>query len=205
MIDRRTFIAGAAAATAALFLPRPAAAAPISLNAISNYLNRMQTAESPFTQLNADGSISTGTLYIQRPGRMRFDYDPPEETLVMAGGGQVAIFDARSNSRTPEQYPLAQTPLNLILERNVDLARRNMVVAHRQEGPKTIVVAQDPQRPEIGRLELVFTDNPVELRQWVVVDDTGSRTTTVLGDLKTGGSYPASLFSIRGEINARSR
>ncbi len=119
--------------------------------ALSAYLNGLQTAEADFTQINADGTISTGRLYIKRPGRVRFEYTPPDKTLVMAGGGQVAIFDGGSNNSQPEQYPLARTPLNLILERNVDLGRRSMVVGHDYDGTATVVTAQDPEHPEYGR------------------------------------------------------
>ena len=124
-MDRRTFIAAAAASIAAT----PALAQKLSLNQISAYLNTIQTAKTDFTQVNDDGSRSTGTFYIKRPGRMRFEYNPPEKLLVMAGAGEVGVFDGKSNRRSAERYPLARTPLNLILEKNVNLARRNMVVA----------------------------------------------------------------------------
>jgi len=64
--------------------------------------------------------LSTGQIYIKRPGRIRFEYNAPDNSLMIAGGGQVAIFDPRSNTR-PDRYPLNQTPLSIILERNVDL------------------------------------------------------------------------------------
>lgn len=200
---RRTFLlTGSAVAIAAAL---PAQAAQISLNRISAYLNALQTAEAGFTQINPDGTISTGRVYIKRPGRARFEYDPPEESLVMAGGGQVAIFDAKSNLGRPEQYPLARTPLSIILERNVDLSRRDMVVGHTYDGTATTVIAQDPAHPEYGRIELNFTDNPVELRQWVVVDGSGARTTIILRDMTTGGDLRASLFSITYETQQRNR
>lgn len=202
-MDRRTFLSAAASAAAGAALARPAFAQALSLNAISNYFNGMQTAQSPFTQVNADGTISTGTLYIRRPGRMRFEYNPPEDLLVLASGGQMAVFDGKSNQGRPEQYPLAETPLNLILQPRVDLAQTGMVVGHSQDGPKTVVVAQDPQRPEIGQIEMVFTDNPIQLRQWVVIDDAGNRTTTILGALQGGGDFPASLFNIVNETQRR--
>ncbi|EKE44268.1 outer membrane lipoprotein carrier protein LolA [Oceaniovalibus guishaninsula JLT2003] len=200
MLTRRTLVATGLAAT---LVAGPARAAPIPLADLSRYLNALQSARSDFTQINDDGTISTGTIYIQRPGRVRFVYNPPERTLVMAGGGQVAIFDGKSNSVTPEQYPLSRTPLSIILERNVDLARRGMVVGHRQDGVKTIVTAQDPANPEYGTIELVFTGNPVELRQWVITDGSGSRTTVVLGGLEAGGSFPSRYFSIPTEVARR--
>lgn len=188
------------AALAAFALP--AGAQEIPLSALSSYLNSFSTAKSSFTQINSDGTISTGTLYIKRPGRVRFEYDPPENALVMAGGGQVAIFDPKSN-QPPEQYPLKRTPLNLILERQVDLARANMVVGHFSDETTTTVVAQDPENPDYGRIDLVFTDGPVELRKWVIHDDAGGETTVILGPLETGLDLPPSLFNIVFETEAR--
>ena len=180
----------------------PAMAEKLSLNQISAYLNGIQTATSDFTQINDDGSIVKGKIYIKRPGRVRFEYAPPEQSLVMAGGGQVAIFDAKSN-QPPEQYPLSRTPLSLILERNVDLARRNMVVGNKSDGKTTTVTAQDPDHPDYGTIQLVFTANPAELRQWVITDGTGGQTTVILGALTKGVDLPSTLFNIVYETDRR--
>ena len=180
----------------------PAMADKIPLGELSAYLNRLTTAETDFTQINADGSISTGKLYIKRPGRVRFEYAPPDESLVLASSGSVAIFDAKSN-QAPEQYPLRRTPLNLILARDVDLGRAKMVVGHVEDGTSTRVRAQDPESPEYGTIDLVFTAEPVTLRQWVITDDLGQQTTVILGELQTGGDYPPSLFSISTEAEKR--
>jgi outer membrane lipoprotein-sorting protein len=185
----------------AVALAAPAAADPVPLREINAYLNSFATAESSFTQINADGTVSTGSLYLERPGRARFEYDD-EELLVMAGGGRLAIFDGRSNS-SADQYPLADTPLSIILERRVDLASSGMVVGQDYDGTSTRIVVQDPERPEIGTLELVFTDDPVELRQWVVTDQSGQQTTIALGALRTGVDVPAILFSIPQELDRR--
>jgi len=179
-------------------LALPAAAEKLSLNALSSYLNKLQTAEGEFTQINSDGTISTGQIYIQRPGRIRFEYNPPEKSLVMAGGGQVAIFDGRSN-QGPEQYPLRRTPLSIILARNVNLGQANMVTGHSSDGTTTTVKAQDPEHPEYGDIQLIFTSQPTELRQWVITDNAGGQTTVVLGELKKGGSIPAGKFNIVAE------
>jgi outer membrane lipoprotein-sorting protein len=181
----------------------PALADLVPLSELSRYLNGIATAEGSFTQINSDGSISTGTIYMNRPGRVRFEYEG-ENLVVIAGGQQVAIFDGRSNTR-PEQYPLSETPLNLILARNVDLARSGMVIGHEFDGTATRVLAQDPDRPEIGTIELVFTDAPVELRQWVITDSTGAETTVVLGNMAEGGNLSSRLFNIQQEILSRER
>lgn len=201
-MQRRVFIASVLAAP---FVATAARASELSLNQISAYLNRLQTAEADFTQVNDDGTLSTGTLYIKRPGRMRFEYNPPEDLLVMAGGGQIGIFDGKSNVARAERYPLNQTPLNVILERNVDLARRNMVVGREFDGTATTVVAQDPDNPEYGRIALKFTSDPVELRQWVIVDGQGATTTVILGGLKQGRDLSSTLFNISFEEDRRAR
>ncbi len=182
----------------------PAMAEKIPLKDLSAYLNSLTTAQTDFTQVNADGSIATGKLFIKRPGRVRFEYAPPDRSLVLASGGQVAIFDAKSN-QPPEQYPLSRTPLNLILDDKVDLARARMVVGHQEVKATTRVQAQDPEHPEYGTIELVFTAAPTTLRQWVITDDLGQQTTVILGTLQQGADFKPSLFSITDEVNRRAK
>lgn len=205
-MNRRALILSscAVALVAALPLPAPAqdAAQPIPLADLSAYFNGFRTAEADFTQINPDGTLATGRLMIHRPGRVRFEYDPPDRNLVLAAGGSVNVFDARSNVE-PSVYPLNRTPLNLILSERVDLTRARMVVRHFAEGPTTSVVAQDPDFPEYGQIRLVFSAAPVELRQWVVTDDTGRDTTVILGQLRTGGSLSSALFDVEREMVAR--
>ncbi|MGZ2255881.1 LolA family protein [Roseobacter sp. A03A-229] len=170
-----------------------AAAEKLSLNEISSYLNSLKTAQGAFTQINDDGSISTGTLYISRPGKMRFEYDPPEQALVLASANAVVIIDRKSN-QPPETYPLSRTPLSLILARQVNLGQARMVIGHDFDGTATIVTAQDPKNAEYGTIQMSFTDNPVQLRQWVINDANGGRTTVVLGAFETGVSLRNTLF-----------
>ena len=176
-------------------LALPAMARKLTLDEISAYLNSFKTAEAAFTQINGDGSKSTGRLFIKRPGRVRFEYDPPQKALVLASAGTVAIFDPKSN-QAAEQYPLKRTPLNLILKRRVDLKRAKMVVGHKSDGKTTTIIAQDPKHPEYGNIELVFASDPVRLKKWIINDDAGGRTVVILEDMKTGVSLQPSLFSI---------
>ncbi|WP_299285465.1 outer membrane lipoprotein carrier protein LolA [uncultured Tateyamaria sp.] len=173
----------------------------LPLNSISSYLNDLKTAQGSFTQINDDGTIDTGTVYIKRPGKMRFEYNAPNTSLVVASANAVYIADSKSN-QPPETYPLRRTPLSLILARNVNLGRANMVTGHSFDGTATIVTAQDPENPEYGNIQMKFTDSPVQLRQWVVNDSGGGQTTVVLGELSTGGSLSNRLFDApRGRSN----
>ncbi|MEM9797204.1 MAG: outer membrane lipoprotein carrier protein LolA [Pseudomonadota bacterium] len=178
------------------------AAAQIPVNAISQYLNSFSSAAAEFTQVNSDGSISTGDLALRRPGRARFDYDAPDNGLVIAGGGQVAVFDPVSNT-PPEQYPLSQTPLNLILAEEVRLNGSNMLVGHGGDANQTTVTLQDPQNPDRGTIQLVFTPDPVTLRQWVITDEGGQQTTVILGDMRTDVNLGGGLFNIPQEMRTR--
>ncbi|MEM8690311.1 MAG: outer membrane lipoprotein carrier protein LolA [Pseudomonadota bacterium] len=181
-----------------------ALAEKLPLNEISSYLNDLQTAQGEFTQINDDGSIDTGRIYIKRPGRMRFEYDPPSNALVVAGSGEVVVSDPKSN-QGGDSYPLGRTPLSLILARDIDLGQARMVVGHDFDGTATVVTAQDPKNPEIGTIQIKFTADPVELRQWVINDSAGSQTTVVLGEMTTGGNLSNRLFDTRNVQPAQDR
>ncbi|WP_035025971.1 LolA family protein [Gemmobacter nectariphilus] len=197
-----TLFRALAAPLAVLALALPAQADKLPLAELSRYLNALTTAEAEFTQINADGTIATGTIRISRPGKVRFEYAPPDRSLVMSDGQQVAIFDPKSN-QPPEQYPLRRTPLNLILAPKVDLDTAKMVVAHREDGPATRVTAQDPEHPEYGSIDMVFTADPTELRQWVITDDSGNQTTLILGEMRKGGQFAGNQFDIVVEAKRR--
>lgn len=191
----KSFVAPAVLATLTAV---PVQAEQVSLNALSDYLNGMATIEAGFTQISDDGSVQTGTLFIKRPGKMRFEYNPPDKARVLVDNNTVAIFDGRSN-QPPEVYPLKRTPLSIILAKDVNLGQANMVVGHAFDGTATVVTAQDPENPEIGNIQLKFTNDPVELRQWVINDSSGGQTTVILGETKTDVPLRNRIFDIDRE------
>lgn len=189
------FLKTAALSAAIAVAATTAMADKLPLSSISSYLNKMTTAQGEFTQINSDGTISTGTIYIKRPGRVRFEYNAPETGLVIAGSNTVVIYDTKSN-QPPETYPLARTPLSIILARNVNLTQAKMVTGHAYDGTATTVTAQDPENPQHGNIQMKFTGPNPELRQWIINDGNGSQTTVVLGELNKGGSLPNKLFDV---------
>jgi outer membrane lipoprotein-sorting protein len=167
----------------------------LPLSGVSAYFNSLKGAQSTFRQFNEDGSVSTGNFYIQRPGKMRFEYDPPDSAVVVAGSGAVVIYDKKSN-QPAETYPLRRTPLWLILADTVDLAREEMVIGHSFDGTYTLVTAQDPENPEYGNIQLVLSSDPVNLQGWVVNDANGGRTQVVLDKLSETSGLASSLFDV---------
>lgn len=188
----KTIMLGATLAFAAT----SAMADKLPLSNISSYLNDLTTAKGEFTQINGDGTISTGTIYIKRPGRVRFEYNAPDSGLVVAGSDTVVVYDTKSN-QPPETYPLSRTPLSIILAQNVNLGQARMVTGHTFDGTATTVTAQDPDNPEYGNIQMKFTGPAPELRQWIINDGSGGQTTVVLGALEKGGNLPNSLFNVR--------
>ncbi|MFS4436808.1 LolA family protein [Paracoccaceae bacterium GXU_MW_L88] len=194
-MNRRTLLAGLAALP--LLTPAlPASAGELSIAQINQYLNQFRTASGSFVQKNPGGSLSQGNFWMQRPGKIRFEY-AGGGNKVLADGINVAVFDGKSN-RGPQRYPLSQTPLNILLSTNTNLTSPGVVKQAFFDGTATHVVAQDPRFPERGTIEMVFTD-PAELRQWVVTDGKGQKTTVILNELNAGVAIEPVKFNIELE------
>lgn len=193
-----------AGAGAGLLAPRPARASLTlaELDRLSAYLNGLGTVQSGFTQIAADGSQSRGRLVIRQPGRARFEYDPPARAMVLVGAGQIAIFDERSN-QGPQVYPLGVTPLAILLGRQIDLARSGLVAGQRQEAGVVFVQGQDPERPEMGRIELAFRPDPVALLGWVIVNAAGDTTQVILDGLEPAEGVSVFDFDLETELERR--
>ena len=187
-----------------LLCASPLVAEKISIDRLLSYLDGLKTVEAKFTQISSDGSLSTGALFIKRPGRIRFEYDPPNDALVLASGGQLAIFDPKGNAG-PESYPLNKTPLSLILDDKIDLKRNKLVAGHNFDGTSTILTVQDPENPERGKMALVFTPDGPQLRQWVIRDQNGEETVVVFNDMATGKKLNDAMFNIQLNKNERNK
>ncbi|GLQ35420.1 outer-membrane lipoprotein carrier protein [Amylibacter marinus] len=193
-MNKRDFIKASLVGLAA-FCATPASAEQLPLSALSDYFNSLESAQTAFTQINSNGSQTTGTVYIKRPGRMRFEYNGTNAPLVLASAGSIAVYDGKSKGK-PKIYPLRRSPLNLILAKNVNLETSGMVVKQTYDGRFTSIIARDPKEPNLGQIQLVFTDNPIQLRQWIVTDQSRNRTTVKLDALNTSTEHSNKLFRI---------
>jgi len=171
--------------------------AQATLDDVSAWFNGWSTLTSPFTQTNDDGSTSTGTLYMKRPGRFRIDYEDQDAMLIVSGGS-VTIFEGTLRHSQPQVYPLRQTPLWQILRDDVDLGHSSAIRStHRTKDGLIHVRVYDPKRPEAGELELQFADrgDNAFLVGWISYPQSGEVVRVRLTAPIIGRDLPPSLFS----------
>jgi outer membrane lipoprotein-sorting protein len=163
------------------------------ISQVETYLNDQKGLTANFLQVAADGSTRTGKAWIERPGKMRFEYDPPDKQLLVAGFGLLVYNDPDLDQTT--NIPLGSTPLGILLAKHVDLNSGGVVVTNIQQQPgEDDITLIRKDKPAAGSLTLVFGTDPLELRQWVVNDAQGRQTRVSLYDIAPGGPYPDSLF-----------
>lgn len=194
--DRRRFLLLAAVAAPILALGRPLAAQDAALADIQRYLNGITTLQARFQQIAPDGSLSTGRVYIQRPGRLRFDYDPPSRIRLIAPGDWRLIFYDASIGQV-NVIPISQTPLGILLDDEVRLDGDVEVTAVREQANELAVTLVRKGEADQGSVTLVFSRSPLELRRWSVVDPQGLVTHIVLQEVQTGLKLDPELFRWR--------
>jgi outer membrane lipoprotein-sorting protein len=161
---------------------------------VSAYLNSIRSLKSNFVQLGPSGQLDQGTVYIEKPGRMRFSYDAPSPTLIVATGGNVYVRNARLN--TVDRYSLSNTPLGILLDAQVDLLRNKAIMGVQEQGDSLIVQARTSANRNQSNIALVFSWPNLELRQWMVKDNQGGVTTVALNGALTGVTLDDALFAI---------
>ena len=157
-------------------------------------LNAIDTARGRFTQLDGNNNFSKGEFYLNRPGRMRFEYDDPVPLMIVSDGTTVAFEDR--DLETVERVPLVSTPLNLILRRNTDLAAHADILSVEQKAGMVAIRISDKSGEAEGELELFFDPVDYQLKQWETTDLTGAVTTVQLMDVELGVSVSPRLFRL---------
>lgn len=201
MTNRRFLLAaGLAAALASPAFAQQAKPVPAKLTVeqqamldkATAYIQGLSSAKGRFVQTDARGTQTQGTLYMQRPGKARFAYDPPAGLLVVSNGNNVNIFDSRL--KTFQSYPLSKTPLNLLLAREVRLDRGVIITDIRPLADGFTIVAQDARRQALGRISIDFSNAPVALMGWTVTDIKGGTIRVRLSDFAETGELDPALF-----------
>jgi outer membrane lipoprotein-sorting protein len=162
---------------------------------VSNYLSTVQTLIGDFVQIGPDGGRTIGKFYIQKPGRVRFEYEPPSPVDVIADGSSVVVRDRKL--ATQDLYPLSQTPLRYLLADQIDLVRdTNLVAVSHDNNFVTVTIEERHILTGTHRLVLMFSAKDMQLRQWTVTDPQGYDTTVAVYNLDTTHRPDPHLFII---------
>jgi outer membrane lipoprotein-sorting protein len=162
---------------------------------VNTYLSNIQTLVGDFVQVGPDGARTEGQFYIQKPGKVRFEYKPPSRIDVIADGQSVVVRDRKL--ATQDLYPLSQTPLRFLLSDHIDLARDTGLVSVAADDVfVTLVIEEKQQFVGTNRLMLMFGAKDFQLRQWTVTDPQGYDTTVAVYNLDTKTKPDPDLFKI---------
>jgi outer membrane lipoprotein-sorting protein len=200
MIARRSLLLAGVSIVAVPFLSRAGWAQQsqqdsADLARIQAYLNGIRTLRARFTQVAPDGGISQGTTLMQRPGKMRFEYDPPAPFLLVANYGTLFFRDAQLGQTS--NIPLGRTPLGILLSDRIALGG-DVTVTRLVRLPNQLQVTMvRSAEPGEGSLTLIFADNPLALRQWVVLDAQGKQTRVTFTSMEAGVAIDAKTFDFR--------
>ena len=170
------------------------------LDRISLYLSTIQTLVGNFVQIAPDGSRTEGTFYIQKPGKVRFEYNPPSPTEVIADGSSVAVRNRDLN--TQDLWPLSQTPLRYLLAGHIDLMHDTDVVSVSSDDKYVTAVVEEKQTMVgTSRLMMMFDVKDLTLKQWTVTDPQGLQTTVAVFNLDAKEKPNPNLFVINYQRN----
>lgn len=171
---------------------------PQVVESVSTYLSNLDAVQARFLQINPDGSAYEGDLYIDRPGKARFDYDE-YPLLIVSDGATVAQRDEALE--TTDRVALKSTPLFYLLKENVNLSTDAKVIAAGQAEDMRFVTLEDPSGQFEGELTLYFSQPSLELREWMATDALGQETRFVLTEVNRAGSFDPRLFTLDSEAD----
>ena len=192
---RRRFVAGTAAGLALAVLPKIAMAAadPVAAQKIADHFSSVKTMMGEFVQFGPRGEQTGGKFFIQRPGKLRFNYEKPSPMRVISDGKNVVIGNVKL--KTWDLYPLSKTPLSLLLSDKIDLGNK-MVRDVKQEADLTTIVLGDKTIFGDSTITLMFDPKTFELRQWTITDVQAKDTSVMIFNVQNGVQLDPSVFEI---------
>ncbi|HEX7967117.1 MAG TPA: outer membrane lipoprotein carrier protein LolA [Stellaceae bacterium] len=203
LLPRRRLLASAAAFAALAALPVPArAAAPraatltpddqAELRRVQDYLDGIKTLQSRFQQFSQDGGVASGTIYLQRPGKMRIVYDDPVPILIVCTADTVYYWDKKLDQLS--QIGVKDTPAWFLLRPDIRLSGDVTITGLKRDPGVLRIAMTETKQPDLGSLTLVLSDRPLELRQWTVIDAQQKPITVTLQDPHYGVQLSPLLF-----------
>ena len=209
-LSRRAALALPAAFTAAALLPQAAraqtltgAARDTAIADVTRAVNAVTRLQGRFSQTDPDGTVVTGQFWLQRPGKLRFEYDAPSPLLMVSDGSTVAVQDRRLNS--VDRFPLRSTPLWFLLKERVDLATEVSVAEAVRRDGKLYLTMRDRAREAEGQLTVVFEERDRSLEEWTVRDGQNRSTRVRLVASSVPARIDPRLFILRDPPSRRKR
>jgi outer membrane lipoprotein-sorting protein len=148
---------------------------------VETYLNGIQTVSARFLQASSDGNVVQGTFQLQRPGKMRVQYDPPDPLLMIASGIWLTVYDPELKQTT--YLPIDSTPAYFLVKNQI--TPKDITVTKVEHGKDSLrVTLHQAGHPDQGRLTLVFSDKPLQLKKWTVTDPSGKTIDVALLDAR---------------------
>jgi outer membrane lipoprotein-sorting protein len=175
----------------------------LELQRLAAYLNGIRTMTATFEQVANNGAVSSGRLWVMRPGRMRFEYAPPSPITLLADATSVYYRDKELGQIS--KYDLRQTPAWFFLRDPISFGSDVIVTQFQHAGGIARVTVVESAQPDAGSLTLVFTENPLVLRQWTVVDQQRKQTTVTLSNLQFGMALDPGLFQYQSLFTGSNR
>lgn len=163
---------------------------------VERYINAIRTLKARFVQSNPNGSVVQGTLYVRRPGRMRFEYDAPSQLKIVADGYQVTMWDP--TTKDFGQWPIGWTAASFLVKEPLSLTGDLQVEkTERNDGMLQLTMIQ-AKKPQEGRVIVRLSENPMVLRGWTIIDPRGNQVNVSLQDVQAGLQLADSLFRFDG-------
>jgi outer membrane lipoprotein-sorting protein len=176
------------------------------LDRISTYLNSIRTLQGDFVQIGPNGELDQGRFYLQKPGKLRFEYQPPSPMLIVSDGRWVGV--SNSKMKTTDRYPLSSLPFDMLLDDKIDLRRESSIMRVVRQPGTLVIEARTSRTRTKANIAITFAEPQLELRQWTIIDDQGLPTTVALRNPQVGVALDDSLFVIRDlkkPVGVRSR
>ena len=194
MAGMRTFFSVLSAAVLVLLAALPASAQQggIGVPQIEQYFNGIRSLKARFVQSNPNGSVVQGTLYVRRPGRMRFEYDAPSQLKIVADGYQVTMWD--NATRDFGQWPIGWTAASFLVKDPLVLSGDLTVEKLERVNGMLEATMSQARRPQEGKVIVRLAENPLLLRGWTIIDNRGNRVTVSLSEMQSGLQLADSLF-----------
>ena len=164
----------------------------VDLKRVEDYLERLSTLKSRFLQTSSNGNVASGKLFISRPGKIRFEYDPPASILMISDGTFLIYIDKDLDQVT--HIFLKSTPVNFLVREDIRMDGDITVTKITRSRGLLRLTIRDTDEPEKGSMTLIFADKPLALRKWTIIDAQNIRTNVMLADVETGMTLDQRLF-----------